>query len=70
MTGFPEETFDQIADSMAINRSIDLSLESADIVIRPDTKGLMWYDFNRSLQLIRAGREATESNIISINKLL
>ena len=61
---------DQIADSMAINRSIDLSLESADIVIQPDTKGLMWYDFNRSLQLIRAGREATKAMISSINKLL
>ncbi|MCF7833403.1 MAG: patatin-like phospholipase family protein [Candidatus Marinimicrobia bacterium] len=61
---------DQIADSMTVNRSIDLSLESADIVIRPDTKGLMWYDFDRSPQLIRAGREATKAMITSINKLL
>lgn len=61
---------DQIADSMAVNRSIDLSLESADIVIKPDTKGLMWYDFDRSPQLIRAGREATKSMIPIINKLL
>jgi len=61
---------DQIADSMTVNRSIDLSLENADIVIKPDTKGLMWYDFDRSPQLIRAGREATKTMISSINKLL
>ena len=60
----------QIANSMTVNRSIDLSLESADIVIKPDTKGLMWYDFDRSPQLISAGRKATEEMIKSINKLL
>ncbi len=61
---------DQIADSMTVNRSIDLSLESADIIIKPETKGLMWYDFDRSPQLISSGRKATEDMIISINKLL
>ena len=61
---------DSIADSMAVNRSIDLSLESADIIIKPETKGLMWYDFDRSPQLIRAGREACELKIRDINKLL
>ena len=61
---------DQIANSMTVNRSIDLSLESADIVIRPETKGLMWYDFDRSPQLIRAGKNATENMITTINKLL
>ncbi len=61
---------DSIADSMAVNRSIDLSLEYADIIIRPDTKGLMWYDFDQSSKLIRAGRDATETVINSINKLL
>ncbi|MBN2781349.1 MAG: patatin-like phospholipase family protein [Candidatus Marinimicrobia bacterium] len=59
-----------IADKMAVNRSIDLSLEYADIVIRPDTQGLMWYDFHRSPRLIRAGREAAELHIPGINKLL
>ena len=61
---------DSIADSMSVNRSIDLSLEYADIVIRPETKGLMWYDFDRSPTLIRAGREACENKIRDINKLL
>lgn len=59
-----------IADSMAVKRSIDLSLEYADVVIRPDTKDLMWYDFDRASRLIRSGREATENMILNINKLL
>lgn len=61
---------DSIAHSMAVNRSIDLSLDYADIVIQPETKGLMWYDFDRSPKLIRAGREACEHKISDINKLL
>lgn len=61
---------DSIADSMSVNRSIDLSLEYADVIIRPDTKGLMWYDFDRSPKLIRAGREAAEAMLENINKLL
>jgi len=59
-----------IADAMAVNRSIDLSLEQADIVIRPDVGGLMWYDFRRSPRLLKAGREAAESAIPQILKLL
>jgi hypothetical protein len=39
-------------------------------VIKPDTKGLMWYDFDRSPQLIRAGREATEIKVEDMNKLI
>ncbi len=61
---------DRIADSMAVNRSIDLSLESADVIIRPETSGLMWYDFDRSPKLAKAGREAAKSMIPAINKLL
>lgn len=61
---------DSIAHSMTVNRSIDLSLEYADIVIRPETGGLMWYDFDRSPQLIRKGREAAESVMMEINKLI
>jgi NTE family protein len=61
---------DSIANAMSVNRSIDLSLDYADIVIKPDTKGLMWYDFDRSPQLIRAGREATEIKVEDMNKLI
>ena len=61
---------DSIANSMTVNRSIDLSLEHADIVIKPETKELMWYDFDRSPKLIKAGREACENKISDINKLL
>lgn len=61
---------DNIANAMSVNRSIDLSLNYADIVIKPETKGLMWYDFDRSPQLIRAGREATEIKVEDINKLI
>ncbi|MCK4812463.1 MAG: patatin-like phospholipase family protein [Candidatus Marinimicrobia bacterium] len=59
-----------LADSMAVNRSIDLSLEYADCIIRPDTKQLMWYDFDRSPQLVRAGREAAQAEVVYLNKLL
>ena len=61
---------DSIANSMSVNRSIDLSLEYADIVIQPKTKGLMCYDFDRSPKLIRAGREATEPLVQAIRELL
>lgn len=61
---------DSISHAMSVNRSIDLSLEYADIVIQPETQGLMWYDFDRSPQLIKAGREATKSLILAINKYL
>lgn len=61
---------DNIANAMSINRSIDLSLEFADIVIKPDTYGLMWYDFDQSAKLIKAGREATKPLISTINKFL
>lgn len=59
-----------IADAMAVSRSIDLSLEHADIVIRPDVGGLMWYDFRRSPRLLKAGREAAETAIPQVLKLL
>ncbi|MBW6458164.1 MAG: patatin-like phospholipase family protein [FCB group bacterium] len=59
-----------ISDAMSVNRSIDLSLEKADIVIRPDTKGLMWFDFDRAPKLIRSGKEAAENSIPRINKFL
>lgn len=59
-----------IADAMAVSRSIDLSLEHADIVIRPDVGGLMWYDFRRSPRLLKAGREAAETAIPQVLMLL
>jgi predicted acylesterase/phospholipase RssA len=59
-----------IAETMSVNRSIDLSLEFADIVIKPDTQGLLSYDFDQSAQLIKAGREATKPLIPNIKKLL
>lgn len=59
-----------IAEAMSVNRSIDLSLEFADIVIKPDTHGLMWYDFDQSVKLIKTGKEATKPLISTIKKLL
>lgn len=59
-----------IADAMAVNRSIDLSLEHADIVIRPDVGDLMWYDFRRSPRLLKAGREAAETVMPQILRLI
>ena len=59
-----------IADSMSVNRSIDLSLEKADIILRPDTKGLMWFEFDRAPKLIRSGKEAAEHLIPEIKKFL
>ena len=61
---------ENISNAMTVNRSIDLSLEQADIVIQPDTQGLKWYDFDKSIQLIHSGREATKPLISAINKLL
>ncbi len=58
------------ADSMGVNRSIDLSLEHADVVIRPRVNSLMWYDFDRSTELIRSGRKAAEILVPEINKFL
>jgi predicted acylesterase/phospholipase RssA len=45
-------------------------LEFADIIIKPETNDLKWYDFDRSPELIRSGREATKIMIPEINKLL
>ncbi len=61
---------DTITNAMTVNRSIDLSLGYADIVIKPDTKGLKWFDFDKSVQLIKSGREATKPLLSAINKLL
>jgi NTE family protein len=61
---------DTISSAMTVNRSIDLSLEFADIIIKPETNDLKWYDFDRSPELIRSGREATKIMIPEINKLL
>ncbi|MDZ7797247.1 MAG: patatin-like phospholipase family protein [Candidatus Marinimicrobia bacterium] len=59
-----------ITDNMSVNRSIDLSLKDADIVIKPRVNDLMWYDFDNSTKLIRSGREAAETMIPEINKFL
>jgi NTE family protein len=59
-----------IADAMTVNRSIDLSLEKADIVIRPDVRDLKWFDFDRAAKLIRSGRDVAEKMIPEINKFL
>ena len=59
-----------VADSMSVNRSIDLSLEYADIVVRPDVGDIMWYDFGKVPELIRAGREAALGMLSAINKFL
>jgi len=52
------------------NNATDLILEKADIIIRPNTKGLKWYEYSHINDMIEKGEKATISKIDEIKKLI
>ncbi len=52
------------------NNATDLILEKADIVIRPNTKGLKWYEYLQINDMIEEGKKATINKIDEIKKLI
>lgn len=52
------------------NNATDLILEKADIVIRPNTKGLKWYEYLQINDMIEEGKKATINKIDEIKKFI
>lgn len=52
------------------NRLTDMVLGFADVVIRPDTKGLEWYEYSKLDELMYEGRQAARTKVKEIKDLL
>jgi len=58
------------ANQILQNNAADLSLQQADIVIHPDTKGLEWFEYSHIDELIEEGKISAIKMIDDIKKIV
>jgi len=66
-----KNVFDVILRTSTITSAMltEESLDEADVIITPDVGKYLWYDFDKSDELIAAGEEATYSKLADVNAL-
>ncbi|MEA3500480.1 MAG: patatin-like phospholipase family protein [Candidatus Marinimicrobia bacterium] len=58
------------ANQILKNNATDLSLKNADIVIRPNTNGLEWYEYSHLDELVEEGKISASEKINDIKKII